>query len=177
MAGFAPFQAAAGCKPLPSKAQVLASRAGLLRAQRFSRHVQQQRPMMAAAAEVDIAELEAQLLASPVTTASAAPAVSRRNMSRRFQAEKAKVPAKEVSMPPLDAIKLVLGTSSTKFVETVEFHAKLNIDPKYTDQQLRATVSLPKGTGALGRQVHSGSCYEPGQHDGLRCTLLGCGTF
>jgi len=50
-----------------------------------------------------------------------------------------------------EAIALVKATSTVKFDASVEFHARLGIDPKKSDQLIRATVVLPHGTGKTKR--------------------------
>nr|YP_009391528.1 ribosomal protein L1 [Platysiphonia delicata]ARW59672.1 ribosomal protein L1 [Platysiphonia delicata] len=72
-----------------------------------------------------------------------------RKRSRRFSNIKEQV-EKNKLYDPLDAIKLLQSLSSINFVETLELHAVLGLDPKYADQQLRSTIILPKG---LGKQV------------------------
>ncbi len=46
-----------------------------------------------------------------------------------------------------EAIALVKKTSNVKFDASVEVHARLGIDPSKGEQQIRATVVLPHGTG------------------------------
>merc|ERR1712187_15179 len=48
---------------------------------------------------------------------------------------------------PSVAFELLKKGATAKFNETVEAHARLNLNTKYNDQQLRTSVILPKGTG------------------------------
>jgi large subunit ribosomal protein L1 len=68
-----------------------------------------------------------------------------RKVSRRLQELQKKV--EERAYEPLEALQLLKETATAKFPESAEAHIRLGIDPKYTDQQLRTTVALPKGTG------------------------------
>jgi large subunit ribosomal protein L1 len=69
-----------------------------------------------------------------------------RKLSRRHK-ENLEKTSKTIHSTLEEAIKVLKSTANTKFVETVELHANLNIDPKYADQQLRTTVTLPNGVG------------------------------
>lgn len=46
-----------------------------------------------------------------------------------------------------EAVKLAIETSPVKFDATLEMHFRLGVDPRQADQNIRATVTLPAGTG------------------------------
>jgi large subunit ribosomal protein L1 len=46
-----------------------------------------------------------------------------------------------------ESVDLVKEFGTAKFLESVEAHISLNIDPKYANQQLRTSLVLPNGTG------------------------------
>jgi len=52
---------------------------------------------------------------------------------------------------PEEAVALAIQTSKAKFDETIELHAKLGVDPRHADQQVRGSVVLPNGTGRVVR--------------------------
>jgi large subunit ribosomal protein L1 len=73
-----------------------------------------------------------------------------RKISRRHK-ENLKKTKNIVSSNLEEAIVFLKETATTKFIESVELHVNLNINPKYADQQLRTTVTLPNGVGKQTR--------------------------
>jgi len=69
-----------------------------------------------------------------------------RKLSRRHK-ENVEKTKNKIYLDLDQAIQTLQETATAKFVESVELHANLNIDPKYADQQLRTTVTLPHGVG------------------------------
>lgn len=49
------------------------------------------------------------------------------------------------------ALELAIATNPAKFDASVEIHARLGVDPRQADQNIRSTVSLPNGTGKAVR--------------------------
>ncbi|CAI9769734.1 unnamed protein product [Fraxinus pennsylvanica] len=86
------------------------------------------------------------VVTKPKKGKAALPLKRDRTRSKRFL-EIQKLRENKMDYDLKTAISLLKQSASTKFVETAEAHFRLNIDPKYNDQQLRATVNLPKGTG------------------------------
>ena len=61
--------------------------------------------------------------------------------------ESAKLVNKNQAYSVNEAIELVGKTASAKFDESVELHARLGVDGRNADQQVRGVVVLPHGTG------------------------------
>jgi len=72
------------------------------------------------------------------------PLIERRGKNYRKVAEKVEA-EKLYSLE--EAISLAAETNPSKFDAGVELHVRLNVDPRQADQNIRATVSLPNGTG------------------------------
>ena len=50
-----------------------------------------------------------------------------------------------------EALELAVQTNPTKFDASVEVHVRLGVDPRQADQNIRATVALPHGSGKTVR--------------------------
>lgn len=69
---------------------------------------------------------------------------------RKYQ-EKHKLIEKDKTYTLKDALDLAIKTSPVKFDATVEIHAKLGVDPRQADQNIRTTLVLPNGNGKTVR--------------------------
>lgn len=72
------------------------------------------------------------------------PTIERRSKNYRKVAEQLE---KDKVYPLAEALDLATKTNPVKFDASVEVHVRLGVDPRQADQNIRATVSLPNGTG------------------------------
>lgn len=76
------------------------------------------------------------------------PRIERRGKNYRKVAE---LVEKEKVYALAEAMDLATKTSPSKFDASVEMHIRLGVDPRQADQNIRATVSLPHGSGKTVR--------------------------
>ncbi len=97
--------------------------------------------------EVEEGQEQAQAAPEPEPEkANARPRRHRRKPSKRHVDNSATV-SRDEPKSLAEAVKLLKACTGAKFDETVEIAMKLGIDPKQSDQQVRGTVILPRGTG------------------------------
>ncbi len=82
--------------------------------------------------------------ATPVTR----PRIERRG--KKYQ-EAAKLIEKGKTYSLKDGIELAIKSSPVKFDASVEIHARLGVDPRQADQNIRTTLVLPNGNGKTVR--------------------------
>jgi large subunit ribosomal protein L1 len=71
-------------------------------------------------------------------------------LSKRLQAIKSKIDLSKI-YPALEALRLIKETATAKFDESVDVAVNLGIDARKSDQMVRGSVVLPKGTGKIVR--------------------------
>ena len=69
---------------------------------------------------------------------------------RKYIAAAAKIENEKLYSRP-QGVQLLKQTVTTKFDPTVEIHARLGVDPRHADQQVRDVVVLPNGLGKTVR--------------------------
>ncbi len=90
--------------------------------------------------------------------------------SRRYE-EQLKGFDREKMYSLSDGVSLVQKLASAKFDETVDLSARLGVNPKHADQQVRGTVVLPNGTGqevriiAFAQGEKATEAKEAGAHE------------
>ncbi len=82
--------------------------------------------------------------ATPITR----PKIERRG--KKYQ-EAAKLVEKGKTYSLKDGIELAIKSSPVKFDASVEIHARLGVDPRQADQNIRTTLVLPNGNGKTVR--------------------------
>ena len=82
--------------------------------------------------------------AAPVTR----PKIERRG--KKYQ-ESAKLIDKTKTYSLKEAIELAIKSNPAKFDASVEIHARLGVDPRQADQNIRTTLVLPNGNGKTVR--------------------------